>query len=1318
MNLRFLPPLAVAIATLSGVARAQSVSFTGTYSQNFDSMGTAGTTRPTGWTTWIAPSGTNATWTSSITASSLSATGTTASALTVSNAPSGVSNNSGYNAQGASSSDRVFATSPTSISGVASQLSLTNGTGGAVSSISVAYDTRRYTVAGTVNELPGYWLFYSLDNGTTWTNVSALNPTVSGSSGVVVPNTTGVTSVAATTVSLSANWAAGSTLLLRWVDDNATQTSPDQIIGLDNVVISGGQPAPTVSLTAPTNGDTVAIPAPVNLVASAADANGTVAKVEFYQGATKLGEATSSPFQYSWTGMISGSYSLTAKATDNDGASTTSTAVNITVTNPSNVAPTVALTSHTDGQKIPASSLTLTASASDTDGVISKVEFYNGATKLGESTTAPYTLTLPGIAVGNYTLTAKATDNDGGITTSTVVNVIATAYTDNAALARGATWKYLDDGTDQGTAWAATAFDDSAWASGAARLGYGDTQVTLLRQGPSGMTSSTKYITYYFRKTFTVADVSKVIGLSATLQRDDGAVIYINGVEVARSNMPSGAINYLTNSSTIVDSTDETTFFPLTMPFGSLVTGTNTIAVEIHQRDNTSSDLGFDMDLNVITEGGNAKPVVQLTSPANGSTSFLGNPVQITADASDSDGTITKVEFYNGATKLGQATSAPWQYTWNGVTAGTYSLTAVATDDLGGTGTSSAVSITVSTGPSGTLQRGPYLNMANQNSIVVRWRSSQSVIGRVRYGLTPDALTLSTDEASAKTDHEIRLTGLTPYTRYYYSVGSSQDALTPESAETTSFKPTGSPLPTAADYTFRTSPVPGTAVDTRIWVVGDCGRGTQIQANGREAYYTFAGSRVPDLNLQLGDNAYNSGTDTEYQTGYFNMYADYFRKMPQWSTLGNHDANNGSTSTTANFPYFDMFTFPKAAECGGVASGTEHYYSFDYGNVHMICLDSQASDTTVDNAATTGVNEDGPMAAWLRQDLASTTATWIIAFWHHPPYSKGSHDSDSETQMVNMRTRFNPILEQGGVDLVFVGHSHNYERSFLIDGHYGTSGTITSGMKKNAGNGSVTGITTGASGVIRQAPNFTATATTAGTVIPGDGAYVKPLTGPRDHFGTVYNTAGMSGLADAGSINHAAMYISYNTVGTVNIDVNGTTLKATYVQSGGATPDNFTIIKKGAADTDGDGIPDEYELANGLNRYSDDASSTKDADGVSNFLQFAFGLNASVTGDTTPIDVNVGSHSLTKRGMPATWYQATNNGTDFRVLFVRRKTYQDEGLVYTPQFSGDLTTWTDSTATPTVVADGGDVEAVSIRYPLFVGGKKARFFRVKVSTSH
>ena len=1129
----------------------------------------------------------------------------------------------------------------------------------------------------------------------------------------------GTANVAANGTTASLNWtglAAGKTY--EWY-----ATSNDSISTAGSATRSFSTTAnlpPSVAITSPANNAAFTVPASVNITANAADSDGTVTKVEFYQGTTKLGEDTAAPYEFTWSGAPSGAHVLTAIALDNTGEPALSAAVNITITNPANVPPTVSITAPADNAVLAAgATIILTASAVDGDGTITKVEFFNGTTKLGEDTTSPYAFTWNSVPAGSYTLTAKAFDNDGGITTSGAISITTATPISTTLIAKDSVWKYRDNGSDQGTAWRAAAFNDTAWASGAAELGYADSPATTVSYGPD---SNNKYITTYFRRAFTVANPASVSVLAMTLVRDDGAVIYLNGTEIARSNMDAGTVLYNTlSTNAAVGGADESTYFPITFsvdPIPLLVSGTNVLAVEIHQQAVTSSDLSFNLDLIAQTLPIGSPPSVSITSPANAASFTAPATVNITANASDTDGTVSKVEFFQGAVKLGEDTSAPYAFTTPALAAGGYSLTASATDNDGNVITSAAVAITVITGPSGSLTRGPYLNMPNHNSIVVRWRSSQSIVGRVRYGLAPDALTLTADEAGAQTNHVVRLTGLSPYTRYYYSVGSALDTLTPELTETTSFKPAGTPVPTAADYTFRTSPVPGTAVNTRVWIVGDCGRGTQVQADGREAYYNFTGNRTPDLNLQMGDNAYNSGTDAEYQTGYFNMYVNSFRKMPQWSTLGNHDASNGDTNPASNHPYFDMFTFPTAAECGGAASGTEHYYSFDYGNIHFICLDSQASNTNT--IETNG--SDGPMAIWLRQDLASTTSTWIIAFWHHPPYSKGSHNSDTEGQMVNMRTNFNPILENGGVDLVFLGHSHNYERSILLDGFYGRSDQspgITAAMKKNAGNGSTTGFTTTANGKIRNAANgFTATNTVAGAVIPADGAYIKPLTGPRDRFGAVYNTAGMSGLADSGAIDHSAMYVSYNNVGTVNLDVNGNSLTCTFVQSGGATPDNFTIIKQGAADSDGDGITDAYEIANGLNRKSAaDATTSLDTDGLSNFLEFAFGLNPNVN-DNGLVEVDVPGSLLTKRGTPTNWFQTTTNGTDFRVIFIRRKDAAEAGLVYTPEFSGDLVNWAPSNVTPTVVADGGEVEAVSINYPFFAAGRKARYFRVGVSSTH
>ena len=226
-------------------------------------------------------------------------------------------------------------------------------------------------------------------------------------------------------------------------------------------------------------------------------------------------------------------------------------------------------------------------------------------------------------------------------------------------------------------------------------------------------------------------------------------------------------------------------------------------------------------------------------------------------------------------------------------------------------------------------------------------------------------------------------------------------------------------------------------------------------------------------------------------------------------------------------PYYNIFTLPKAAEAGGLASGTEAYYSFDYANIHFICLESFETNRSA----------TGPMLTWLRNDLASTAQPWIIAFFHHPPYSKGSHDSDTELELREMRQNALPILENAGVDLVLSGHSHSYERSFLIDGHYGTSGTFTSALKKDGGSGRV----------------------------DGTGAYRKPTYGMAAHEGAVYAVAGSSGQATGGALNHPAMFLSLNSLGSLVLDVNGSRLDATFLDQAGVRRDYFTILKGAAA---------------------------------------------------------------------------------------------------------------------------------------------------------
>ena len=159
----------------------------------------------------------------------------------------------------------------------------------------------------------------------------------------------------------------------------------------------------------------------------------------------------------------------------------------------------------------------------------------------------------------------------------------------------GSSWKYLDDGSDQGTAWQDLSYNDNAWSTGDAQLGYGDgDETTVISYGSS---SSNKHICYYFRKTFNVTDPNANSGIKISLLRDDGAVVYINGTEVVRSNMPSGNINYNTPAASTVSGSAESVFNEYSVSSSVLDSGQNIIAVEVHQKSSSSSDLSFDLKL-------------------------------------------------------------------------------------------------------------------------------------------------------------------------------------------------------------------------------------------------------------------------------------------------------------------------------------------------------------------------------------------------------------------------------------------------------------------------------------------------------------------------------------------------------------------------------------------------------------------------------------------------------------------------------------------------------------------------------------------------
>ena len=172
----------------------------------------------------------------------------------------------------------------------------------------------------------------------------------------------------------------------------------------------------------------------------------------------------------------------------------------------------------------------------------------------------------------------------------------------NMILPRGSVWKYLDNGTDQGTAWRATAFNDSAWASGPAELGYGDGgEATVIDCGPAAGNEcnpgnpGVKYITSYFRKSINIPDASLYAGLTFLVRRDDAAVVYFNGTEVFKdTTLPPNPGYQQLASATLADDGNE--YFAFTVNPALLVNGNNVIAVEVHQQAQSSSDVSFDFE--------------------------------------------------------------------------------------------------------------------------------------------------------------------------------------------------------------------------------------------------------------------------------------------------------------------------------------------------------------------------------------------------------------------------------------------------------------------------------------------------------------------------------------------------------------------------------------------------------------------------------------------------------------------------------------------------------------------------------------------------
>ncbi|MCL4788922.1 MAG: M36 family metallopeptidase, partial [Verrucomicrobia bacterium] len=318
---------------------------------------------------------------------------------------------------------------------------------------------------------------------------------------------------------------------------------------------------------------------------------------------------------------------------------------------------------------------------------------------LGSTTNAFWD--LPPLA-GGLTYYWRVDSRRAGITNTGTIWRFTTAGTSvtTTALPFGSAWKYHASGANLGTGWRSPGYNDLLWLSGTAPLGFGGGQATTIGY------ATNDYTTFYFRRRLTVTDTNRLAAVTASLKRDDGAVVYINGVEAFRDNMPEGRFDYLTQASSIVTGADETNAFVHTVAPSLFIEGTNVIAVEVHQRDNgfplpgPSPDLFFDLAFTFRTNSGNLQPTaVNWVQPAD--FSVVRNPTNLALRASVVDDNLigARVEFFADGVKLGEDSITPYLVTWTNPPGGLRTLLAVATDAGGLSCTSAPLHVLVTPPP-------------------------------------------------------------------------------------------------------------------------------------------------------------------------------------------------------------------------------------------------------------------------------------------------------------------------------------------------------------------------------------------------------------------------------------------------------------------------------------------------------------------------------------------------------------------------------------------------------------------------------------------
>ena len=495
--------------------------------------------------------------------------------------------------------------------------------------------------------------------------------------------------------------ATGTYVLTARATDNGGNVSTSAPL---SVVVSGGA-APSVAIEAPANNATIGVNAPVTLRAAATSTSGFITGVQFLVNGVSLSADTAFPYTATWTPAATGNYALTARATDNLGNITESAIVAVTVG--ASAAPTVTVTNPANGSAfVVGTSLTLTADAADVDGTVSAVQFIVNGLPLGSPyLAAPYSTRWTPVAAGAYTITAQATDNNGNLGTSTAVtvtiganaaptvavtspaagayalgNTVLVAAAANDADGKVAAVQFFANGLSIGSATAAPY--TVAWRPPLA----GNYAISAQATDDAGNVTTTAVVNIA---------VSGVAAPSVAITNPAASAVFVAGTPVAFTAAPSGGngpiaqVQFFVNGASL-GAAD--TAAPYAATWTPLASGTYSLLAVATDSAGLSSSTAATINVRV---DGNRPPTVALSSPLAGTSVNSGATVNLTAVAADPDGTVASVTYLANGNVVGAAAAAPFAVAWVPGAAGSYTVTAQATDNSGNVTASAPVTVTV-----------------------------------------------------------------------------------------------------------------------------------------------------------------------------------------------------------------------------------------------------------------------------------------------------------------------------------------------------------------------------------------------------------------------------------------------------------------------------------------------------------------------------------------------------------------------------------------------------------------------------------------------